>query len=136
MEDWMDRQRTDREEAQRGPRTGFAEPAEERPRRLKVFHETYSVFRPWQSCKRCQKAIEENAELLPEHGDYVCPHTRHDEYVALMNRIRNAGNAGPWKLGAREFSNDRGEIYVTIAWEEPEAAPAETKARPRGVPRL
>jgi len=136
MEDWMERQRAAREEAQRGPRSGFAEPAEERPRRMKVFHETYSIFRPWQGCQRCKKAIEENDTLVPEEGDYVCPHTRHAEYITLMNRLRNADNAGPWKLQAREFSNDRGEIFVTIAWEEPEEAQNEARARPRGVPRL
>lgn len=136
MEDWMDRQRAATEDTQRGPRPGFTEPAEERKPRLKVFHETYSVFRPWGGCNRCKDAIKEQPELLPDAGDYVCPHTRHDEYVALMNRIRNAGNAGPWKLGAREFSNDRGEIYVTIAWEEPEEPQNEARARPRGVPRL
>lgn len=133
----MDRQQVSREEAQRGPRPGFTEPVEDQPRRLRVFHETYSVFRPWGGCLRCKEALKEKPELLPEAGDYVCPHTRHSEYIALINRLRNAGPSGPWKLQAREFSNDRGEIYVTIAWEEPETAgQSETKARPRGVPRL
>jgi len=136
MEDWMNRQRSDREEAQRGPRTGFSEPAEERPRRMKVYHETYSVFRPWGGCSRCKKALEENPDLLPATGDYVCLHTRHSEYIELINRLRNAGSGGPCTLQSREFSNDRGEIYVTIAWEEPEGGQTETKARPRGVPRL
>jgi hypothetical protein len=136
MEDWMNPQQANREETIRGPRIGFSEPAEERPRRMKVFHETYSVFRPWSSCSRCKDAIRERPELLPEQGDYVCPHTRHNEYIELINRLRNAGDAGPWKLHAREFSNDRGEIYVTIAWEEPEVTQNEARIRSRGVPRL
>jgi len=115
---------------------GFTEPSEEQPRRLRVAHETYSIFRPWQGCSRCKDMLKDQPELLPELGDFVCPHTRHTEYITLINRLRNAGAAGPWKLQAREFSNERGEIYVTIAWEEPEGPISETKARPKGVPRL
>lgn len=136
MEDWMDRQRDTRDDAPRGPRSGYAEPDEERLRRVTVAHETYVIFRPWQGCGRCQKAVEENGELLPDEGEYVCPHTRHAEYIRLVNRLRNAGPHGPMKLSAREFSNERGELYVTIAWEEPEGAPNEAAARPRGMPRL
>jgi len=136
MEDWMERQRSSREDMPRGPRTGFTEPAEERAREVVVHHETYVIFRPWQSCGRCQKATKENPDLLPEEGEYVCPHTRHGEYIRLVNRLRNAKANGPMKLSAREFSNERGELYVTIAWEEPEAETNTAKARALSVPRL
>lgn len=136
MSDWYDKQVAANEEGQRGPRPGFADPTETRRKKMKVLHDTFLLFRPWQSCRRCQKMVEDSEVLLPEDSDLVCRHTRLTAYLALMNKIRNADRNGPTRLAYDEFNNERGERYAAVTWEEPEDGPNEAETRARGVPRL
>lgn len=136
MSDWYDKQVEANAEGSRGPRLGFTDPNENRKRKLRVSQDTFLIFRPWQGCRRCQKMVEDGELLLPENSDLTCRHTRHTEYVSLMNKLRNAERNGPVRLSYDEFNNDRGERYAAVAWEEPEEGPNEAEARARGVPRL
>lgn len=136
MSDWYDKQAEAAAEGARGPQFGFTNPNEARKKKMRVSQDTFIIFRPWQGCHRCKKAVEDGAVVLPDDSDLTCPHTRHREYVALMNRLRNADRQGPNRLGYDEFNNDRGERYAAVTWEEAEETPNEAEARARGIPRL
>ena len=136
MSDWYDKQVEAAGEGSRGPRLGFTDPAEARRRKMKVSQDTFLIFRPWQMCRRCQKQVEDGELLLPEDSDLTCRHTRHAEYLALVNKLRNADRNGAARLSYDEFNNDRGERYAAVTWEEVEEGPNEAEAKARGVPRL
>ena len=136
MSDWIDKQAEDRAEGLRGPRPGYTDPRDGRRRRTRVSQDTFIVFRPWQGCNRCQKLVNEGSLELPEDGDHVCPHTRHRDYLHLMNQLRNPGPHGPVKLSYDEFTNERGERYAAVAWEVTEDVQNDGPARNPGVPRM
>ena len=136
MSDWYDKQVDAAGDPSRGPRLGYTDPAETRKKRMRVAQDTFLIFRPWQMCGRCQKMVEAGELVLPDDSDLTCRHTRHSEYIALINRLRNAERGGAMRLSYDEFNNDRGERYAAVAWEEPEDGPNEAEARARGVPRL
>jgi len=136
VSDWYEKQLEANAEGMRGPRPGFADPAENRKKKLKVQQDTFLIFRPWQGCQRCKKLVEDGEIVLPDESDITCRHTRHREYVTLLNKLRNATRGEAFRLAYDEFNNERGERYAAVTWEEPEDGPNEAEARPRGVPRL
>jgi hypothetical protein len=97
-------------------------------------HETFVVFRPWESCGRCLDAVlgkrigrhvnedgeiperEEPIEELPAIGDRVCPHTRKHEYEQLVGRMAKDGlvAAPPTENILRN-----GTLIITAHWWEP-----------------
>ena len=64
---------------------------------FKGYSKVFVLYRPWEKCPRCQRAIadaEDKAKeddsvkpLLPlDEGDYTCPHTHAKEYARVIDR--------------------------------------------------
>jgi hypothetical protein len=132
MSEWYDRQQE--EAATRGPGSPMA--ATKRPPTSSVCFDVFSLFRPWQGCNRCTALLKAEEFVMPE-TDFSCPHVRRDEYTKLLTRLRNPGPHGPLLLENATFTNERGEVFGRVLWEEPDSPIAATKeTRPRGIPDL
>jgi hypothetical protein len=82
------------------------------------FHtKTFTVFRPWENCSRCLRNLESGEVIVPNDGDYMCPHTNLDTYESLMNQ----SVAGKHIVLLRESYSDPelGTQYVRVEWAEP-----------------
>lgn len=106
------------------------------PANLMYHHDTFVVFRPWESCHRCMDAVlgkrvqddedvegsneprrrEPPTEELPAVGDRVCPHTRKHEYEQLVERIARTQMMA---TAPSENLLRNGTIIVSIGWWEP-----------------
>ena len=45
----------------------------------------FTLWRPWEECRRCWKAVENGDVELPEEGDYSCPHVQAAEYKTVID---------------------------------------------------
>lgn len=132
-----------RAEGQRGPASLLAT-ATSAKRDVKVHYDVFSLFRPWQACRRCQENLDPDrsvdATALPDVGDLVCPHTRRAEYVKLVNAIRQGKNLN--RLSHETWTSQAtGERFAEVLWEEyavKTAAPAllKKKEEPEADPEL
>jgi len=109
----------EREMIMRGPRNPLEKPAKKTP--AKVCYDVFSLFRPWQACRRCQEALTlGEVQPPPEAGDLACPHVRRKEFVDLCNRIRAGGPQAPTQLRLEIWSSQAtGERFAEVLWEEP-----------------
>lgn len=78
------------------------------------FSKVLVLWRPWETCPRCQAAIAEKKVVLPEDGDYTCPHVQEAEY----KRIKDTCLRGETVLQKEEFFNIRSNDArcVHILW--------------------
>lgn len=51
-----------------------------------VHSAVYVLWRPWWKCNRCKKDIDKDDSLLPEVGDYNCPHNNTVDYKRIVDR--------------------------------------------------
>jgi hypothetical protein len=93
----------------------------------------FLLWRPWAKCGRCSRDIDANAELmekdptveplLPDVGDYTCPHNQTTDYKNIIDRCLSDG----FILRKEEFFNMvDGTRCVHITWLEVD--PAQAKA--------
>lgn len=94
-------------------------------------YEVFLVFRPWQTCRKCQ----ENSEMDLDEGDAVCPHTRKKEYEELLNRMRSGTKDAPIKLTHEQWVTKFNEVFISMTWEEPVSS-APLAAPPKKIPNL
>ena len=91
----------------------------------------YLLWRPWSKCSRCLKAIEEaengedNKPLLPDVGEYTCPHNQTTEYKHILDRCLT----GDFLHRKEEYFNlVDGTRCVHLMWLEPDPEQAKKLA--------
>lgn len=86
--------------------------------RMKCFTRTFTLWRPFEQCSRCRKAIENGELLLPEdEGDYTCKHVQNKEYERIINKIL----AGKGIKQYEEFFTLNDIRCVQLVWLEPDS---------------
>jgi hypothetical protein len=86
----------------------------------RIFSEVYVLWKPWEKCKRCLKAIDGENIILPEESDYTCPHTHRATYKEKVDFCLKGNGV----ITQREFFNlPNGTRCVHIEWleQDPEA---------------
>lgn len=98
-------------------------------------HEVFVIWRPWESCNRCYVAIKQDKLVLPEDGDYVCPHTRMAAYKELLKK-RSQGLCEFPAHEATTLKNGVIQVSVMIATRKAKetAEPAEGRRKTKGGP--
>jgi hypothetical protein len=82
-----------------------------------AFTKVFVLWRPWEKCARCLKAIDNDPSILPEYSDYSCPHTQQVAYKELIDR----GLSGDSVLTSKEaFNLPNGTRCVHLEWIEPD----------------
>lgn len=78
------------------------------------FSKVFVLWRPWESCTRCKLDIADDKVVLPETGDYTCPHVQEQEYKAIKDMCLS----GEAVLQKEEFFNVRSSDArcVHILW--------------------
>ncbi len=73
----------------------------------------FTLWRPWEECRRCYKAFKQEEITLPEDGDYTCPHVQSAEYKTIVDTCLR----GDAVLTAKEMFNlPNGSRCVHIEW--------------------
>lgn len=91
------------------------------------FHDVFVIYRPYESCKWCAKAIREGRLQEPEDADYTCPHTRRDAYHALVQRFLKEGYR---RVTYKEETLKNGTIQISVSWVVPEKKETRRRAPP------
>jgi hypothetical protein len=82
---------------------------------FKVHRKVFTIFRPWDSCARCGRAMAAGEEEPPATGDYECPHVLVEEYETVVNDIL----AGKLLFGSeQEITQKDGSVLVSLRWYE------------------
>ena len=82
-----------------------------------AFSKVYVIWRPWESCRRCMASIDHGTTVLPEDGDYACPHTDQSKYKDVIDR----GLRGDAVLTSKDtFNLADGSRCVHVEWLEPD----------------
>ena len=88
------------------------------PMMMETFCETYVIWRPWETCKRCLRAIEQDEDILPhDEGDYTCPHTQLITFKKVKDNCYR-GDAVPTREEYNALKN--GTQIVTFGWMQPD----------------
>jgi len=75
--------------------------------------EVFTLWRPWELCRRCMSAVATKAVELPETGDYTCPHVQSTEYKNIVDTCLR----GDAVLTSKEMFNlPDGSRCVHIEW--------------------
>jgi len=75
----------------------------------------YVLWKPWWKCGRCKRDIEKDETLLPDVGDYNCPHNNTADYKEIVDRCLS----GDFIRQQEEFTNlVDGTRTVHIVWLE------------------
>lgn len=79
-----------------------------------VNRRVFIIYRPWESCDRCNQAIANGEVVLPvEEGDYECPHTTIKAYRDVINKVL----AGELVSGGeQEIIQKDGSVCVSLRW--------------------
>lgn len=81
----------------------------------KVHRKVFTIFRPWESCSRCTGDIAMGKAVVPEEGDYSCPHNTLVEYEQIVNDVL----AGKLVFGSEQENTLKdGTILVSMRWYE------------------
>ena len=84
--------------------------------RFRVHHRVFTLWRPWDSCGRCKDAIANGQAILPDVGDYCCPHNERSDYEKTANDIL----AARLLVGSeQEVVTRDGSIVISLRWYEP-----------------
>lgn len=86
--------------------------------RMNCHTRTFTLWRPFEGCKRCKNAIEKGYLILPEdEGDYTCKHVQRKEYEEIINKIMRGRGI---KQHEEFFMLGEGVRCVQIVWLEPD----------------
>jgi hypothetical protein len=81
----------------------------------RVFSRVFVIWRPWEICKRCQDDLDTQKVVLPNSGDYSCPHTQAVEYKEIVDRCLK----GDGVVSTKEaFNLKNGTRCVHLEWLE------------------
>jgi len=90
----------------------------------------FVLWRPWTQCHRCMKSIEHDEVVLPDIGDYECPHTMNAEFEALLNK----GLRGDVLLPVQEYFNlHNGTRCCHVVWLSLDVTATASKAKKQEV---
>ncbi len=84
---------------------------------MRHFTKVFTLWRPWEDCRRCKNAMEGDDPLvvLPDEGDYTCPHVQTAEYKAIVDRCLS----GAATMAVKEMFNlPMGARCVHLEWME------------------
>lgn len=85
------------------------------PVQVKHHARTYLLWRPYESCKRCQEEFDRDQVILPTEGDYTCPHVQTEQYRTTMsNCLSGKGTL----LHKEHFMLQDGRRLVLVEWAE------------------
>jgi hypothetical protein len=107
------------------PNIGKAEGGQALELKYTSHSSVFMLWRPWWKCGRCNHDIEANAKereddstiqpLLPDVGDYTCPHNQTSEYKSIIDKCLSDG----YILRKEEFFNMvDGSRCVHVTWLE------------------
>ena len=86
--------------------------------------DVFTVYRPWDSCARCANDIATGVAVLPDIGDYSCPHTRRQEYETVLRDSM----AGKHILGNKqEYQLKDGTLLISVEWFEKTQKPKKSQ---------
>ena len=99
--------------------------------------QTFTVFRPWQECHRCQRDFRPRKDahgdwqdpvlVMNEGEDFRCPHNENKQYVDLVNRLTN----GELRLIQRSLESlKNGVIQALVEWGEPLTPTKKEESKP------
>jgi len=75
--------------------------------------EVFTLWKPWEECRRCLAAMDANTTLLPDEQDYTCPHVQTEEYKRVINLCLR----GDGVLTTKEMFNlPNGNRCVHVEW--------------------
>ncbi len=81
------------------------------------FTKVFVLWRPWEKCTRCIRAIDADPSILPDNSDYTCPHTQEVAYKDIVDR----GLGGTTVLTNKEaFNLPNGTRCIHLEWMEPD----------------
>ncbi len=84
---------------------------------MHAYSKVYTLWRPWEDCKRCFNDMggEDPKVVLPDEGDYSCPHVQVREYRESVDRCLS----GKGVITTREMFNlPNGARCVHLEWME------------------
>ena len=87
---------------------------------VRQFSKVFLLWRPWEKCKRCLTAIDEQTIILPDESDYTCPHTHQAEYKEKVDFCLRGEGA----ITLRDYTTlANGNRMVHLEWceKDPEA---------------
>lgn len=85
------------------------------PVRVLHFSKTFTIWKPYETCSRCQVEFKKNSTILPDIGDYTCPHVQTQPYKEAMNKCLS----GLGTIMHREhFMLHDGRRCVLLEWGE------------------
>ena len=84
---------------------------------MNQFTRVFTLWRPWEDCTRCAGDMvgDEPKVVLPDKGDYTCPHVSTDEYKEIVDRCLT----GAGVITTKEMFNlPNGARCVHLEWME------------------
>lgn len=73
----------------------------------------FTLWRPWETCRRCMAAIDAGEIVLPYDGDHTCPHVQSAEYKTVVDHCLR----GDAVLTSKEMFNlPNGARCVHVEW--------------------
>lgn len=82
---------------------------------FKIHRDVFLIFRPWDACARCGADLASGAASLPDVGDYLCPHTKKEEYETTINDTLS----GKHIFGSeQEYPQKDGSLLMSVRWFE------------------
>jgi hypothetical protein len=88
---------------------------------MNQFTKVFTLWRPWEDCTRCRRDMsgDEPKVVLPEEGDYTCPHVGISEYKRIIDRCLS----GAGVISIKEMFNlPNGARCVHLEWMEADEA--------------
>lgn len=82
---------------------------------FKIHRRVFTIYRPWESCGRCKDDIGAQKTVLPDVGDYECPHNNKSEYENVQNEILQARLV---QGSEQEVVLRDGTIVISLRWYE------------------
>jgi hypothetical protein len=83
--------------------------------RVLHFSKTFVIWKPYESCPRCQAEFKRDSTILPDVGDYTCPHVQTTQYKEAMDKcLAGLGNL----LHREHFMLPDGRRCVLMEWGE------------------
>lgn len=87
---------------------------------MRQFTKVFIIWRDWEECSRCSHDMEgDNPKVvLPDTGDYICPHVNVKEYKETIDRCLK----GEGVITVKEnFNLQNGNRCVHLEWMEADA---------------
>lgn len=87
---------------------------------MRQFSKVFVIWRDWEECSRCSNDMEgDNPKVvLPDEGDYTCPHVNRREYKEIVDKCLSGDGVITLK---ESFNLQNGNRCVHLEWMEADA---------------